>query len=229
MFWEAVANWAVAVATILLAAVAVWQERIRAWWDRPKLEVTTATSPPDCVMAQIDDLGEESAFAVYLRVRVTNSGNTAARNVEVYATALQHRRYEGGWEPIDDFPAMDLKWANTDGWYYMPRLLPKMSKHCDVCHIVDPAHRVRLREESKVLKLTNQKCSMTFDQQIPPDRRAHIVGPGEYVLTILVAAENCPPSQHTIKIKLAGPWDADPKKMFGEHVAISMERAAVSL
>jgi hypothetical protein len=116
---------------------------------------------------------------------------------------------------------MNLKWANV-GTIYFPSIAPEMGKHCDVGHIVDPARRHLLGEDAPRLALTNQQTSLAFDLMAAPNHRGHIIGPGEYHLEILVAAENVHPIKRTITISLRGTWDADETRMLRDGVGVSI-------
>src|SRR2546425_8249870 len=97
-----------------------------------------------------------------------------------------------------------------------------MGKHCDVGHIADPARRDMLREDAPRLALTNQQTSLAIDLMVAPNHKGHIVGPGEYQLDILVAAENATPVPRTIQIRLLGPWYPDEQRMFRDGVGIAV-------
>jgi hypothetical protein len=222
--WGNVAEWAVAVSTILLAFVAVGQEWIRAWWASPEFEVTTASAPPDCVMVPVHDVqsGAFIANTVYLRIRVKNVGRATAQYVEVYADSLHRVLPDGVRERVTAFPVMNLKWANTAGDIYIPRLVPDMPKHCDVCHVIDPARRWGTADDRRDLELPADRTSMAFDLQTAPNHKAHIVGPGKYVLEVLVAAENRRPVRRSVQIELEGHWNPDETTMLRDYVSIKV-------
>jgi hypothetical protein len=80
MNWGTVADWVVAVGTLVLAVVAVFQDSIRAWFYRPRFDVTVKTAPPDCVAVPFtNQAGTVVAHSVYLRVWVENVGNATGR------------------------------------------------------------------------------------------------------------------------------------------------------
>lgn len=224
--WGNVAEWAVAVSTVLLAFVAVGQEWIRAWWDSPEFEVTTACAPPDCVMVPVHSMidGSFIANAMYLRIRVKNVGRATARYLEVYADSLHKLCPDGVRNLVTAFPVMNLKWANTAGDIYIRRLAPDMPKHCDICHVIDPAGRAGTSDDRPDLRLTNSQTSMAFDLQSSPNHKGHIVGPGTYLLEVLVAAENRRPVRRTIEIELKGPWSPDETTMLRDHMSIKVLR-----
>lgn len=220
--WGTVADWLVAAGTLVLAAVAVFQETIRAWFYHPAFQVSIKTEPPDCVAVPFTRTdGTFVANSIYLRLWVENIGNATARNAEVYAKELCRKRADGTWERVGTFPPMNLKWANL-GAIYFPSIVPEMGKHCDIGHIVDPACRQLLREDAPRLALTDQQTSLAFDLMVAPNHRGHIIGPGEYQLEILVAAENVRPIKRTLTIFLRGTWDADETRMLRDGVGVTI-------
>jgi hypothetical protein len=222
MCWGAIADWLVAAGTLIVAAVAVFQEPIRGWFYRPRFEPSVQTKPPDCVMVPYIKDGTCVGNAVYLRLWVKNVGTATAKNAEVYASKLRRQRADGSWEPIDAFPPMNLKWANL-GKIYFPGIAPWMRKQCDIGHMIDPAHRHILDEVPFGLASADEeKTSLAFDLMAAPSIRAHIVGPGEYRLDILLAAENARPVERTIAISVRGTWYADETTMLRDGVGVSL-------
>jgi hypothetical protein len=220
--WRAVADWCVAGGTLVLAAVAVCQDTIRAWFYHPQFRVSVKTEPPDCVAVPFTRPdGMFVANAIYLRVWIENLGNATAKNAEVYARELRRKSVDGTWPRVAEFPPMNLVWSGTRQMYF-PIIASEMGKHCDIGHIVDPAQRAALREEAPRLGLTSQQTSLAFDLVAPPNHRGHIIGPGEYQLDILVAAENVRPIKRTIAISLRGLWDDDETKMLRDGVGIAV-------
>src|ERR1700729_1652604 len=120
----------VAVGTLILAAVAVFQETIRAWFYCPRFKVSAKTEPPDCVSVPwtVLQTGQQIP-CYYLRLWIENIGNATAKNAEVYAERLRRRREEKSWEVLTSFPPMNLKWANL-GAIYFQSIAPQMGKHC---------------------------------------------------------------------------------------------------
>lgn len=87
---QTVAAWLTVVATLILAAVAVFQEPVRGWFYRPRFRVIAKTEPPHCVAVPITDVdGTFVANSVYLRIWVENNGNATARNAEVYVQEVR--------------------------------------------------------------------------------------------------------------------------------------------
>jgi len=214
----------VAFGTLVVAAVAVFQETIRAWFYQPCFSVSVKTEPPDCVWAPFKQPnGTLVCDSVYLRLWIENKGNATARNVEVYAKGLRRRRADNTWERVAAFPPMNLKWANLlGGQIYFPIISPEMGKHCDVAHVADAANRAALGETPPAPYPTN-RTAMAFDLMVAPDHRGHIVGLGEYELEVLVAAENARPLRKLVKLGLTGDWHADEQRMLRDGFGIAVE------
>lgn len=217
-----IADWLVALGTLVLAAVAVFQETIRGWFYRPRFHVSIKTEPPDCLAVPFSTPdGTVVANTIYLRLWVENVGNATAISTEVYAQELRRQRQDSTWERVVAFPPMNLKWANGVGIYF-PSIAPEMGKHCDLGHIVDPMRRHVVREDAPALGLTDQQTSLAFDLKEAPNHKGHIIGPGNYQLVILVAAHNVRPIKRTIAISLQGKWDADETRMLRAGVGVTI-------
>jgi hypothetical protein len=187
--------------------------------------------PPDCVQIpyveysqQAGQIARRQATSYYMRILVKNTGNVTARNVEVYAKALKQER-NSRWEPIEDFPPMNLVWSNSPPEphfterTYLPFLSPGSSRHCDVAHVVDPSRKQLFESE---FKPESPPVTMTFDLIAKPLHFGHIVGPGKYRLTIEVAAENFDVLTRVVEISFDGTWMPKAFDMFGYHLRISV-------
>jgi hypothetical protein len=240
-----VADWFVGVATVFLAIVAIWQEPIRAIWSKkPKLVLSVSAAPPACAMVPVtDNTGANLGNRLYLRIAVKNEGKAAAKNVEVYALQLEQRKpHSDAFYPVSSFPPMNLKWANTPGYHFMPVILPMLIKHCDVAHIHDPKWQARVGENPFIRGSTNLIASgpgtaaastaapdivvsgassptmptnptLVFELQTSPNHKGHIVQSGAYVLTVIVSAEDFEPVQKRLFISFSDDWHDDEAEM----------------
>src|SRR5579864_9331113 len=99
-----IADWLVAVGTMVLAVVAIFQDSIRGWFYLPKFRVSIKTESPDCGMIAMTTAdGRFIANTVHLRLWVENVGNVTAKNAEVFASELRRKRTEGKWERVTTF------------------------------------------------------------------------------------------------------------------------------
>ena len=217
-------DWLVAIGTIILAFVAVFQQSIRNFIYKPILSVSIKTEPPDCVAVPYTKQdGSFIANTVYLRIWVENTGKATAKNVEVYAKSLKRQRADNTWEIVKGFPPMNLVWANYRSIYF-PTISPGMGKHCDIGHITDPEKRHVLNEDSPKLKLTTQQASFAFDLMTLPNHRGHIIGPGDYLLEIMIASENSKPVSKEIKINITGLWSTEEEIMLRDGIGLQITK-----
>ena len=109
-----ITDWLVATGTIVLALVAIiaiFQDKIRSWITRPKLDVTIDVKPPDCLkipMVRLSPEGESTVVAgsYYFRFRVINRGNQKAESVEVFAAGLLKQQADDTFKEVDSFLPM---------------------------------------------------------------------------------------------------------------------------
>jgi hypothetical protein len=223
------AEWFTAIGTLLLAVIAIFQEPLRRWRNRPRFMVTAKSAPPFCMSVPeylpaasngISFLPTNPIRAVYLRILIANVGKSTATNAEVYAQKLERQRVDETWEAIDSFPPMNLVWSDI-GQMYLAKIVPQMSKYCDLASTYQP-DALAMRGHTKE-GLDPKKTSLTFRLITSPNHKGHVVGPGEYKLHILVAAENCSPASYVVKLKLSGSWYDEQEIMLRDGVGISID------
>jgi hypothetical protein len=129
-----VTDWLIAIGTISVAIIALFQDKIRALLQRPKLDLSVNVAPPDCHKTPVySKLGERAGL--YIRLRVTNSGNQKAELVEVVATELSREMANKSFEKIGNFPLINLLWTHIRKAYFQV-ISPHMEKLCDLGHII---------------------------------------------------------------------------------------------
>lgn len=222
---EAVARYTLylVLATIVLAAVAVFQDTFRGWFYKPKFHVAVKTALPDCVRVSIFSTatGEVKAEGLFLGMWITNSGNVTARNVQVFARQVQRERSDGQWDLVEAFPPINLVWAHLNK-VDMPMIPPGTSRRCALAHITRPSQRAAIGEDAKHLKDADA-AALAFDIAAPPSHLGHIVGPGTYRVVLEISAENSSaPLLSTIQIKLPGSWHEDLSEMLRDGVGLKI-------
>jgi len=169
------AQWVWGLGTLLAVLVALFGDRIRGRMFGPKLDVTVSTEPPDCVrVATSYKLDSDSRFlgsdigtvdSVYVRMKVQNTGRSAARDVQVFAESVMVRVPGEGWQPVRMFPSMNLPWSDLPPGVdpklrmFFPGLGPTMSKHCDLGRIAYPRNRHLLGDRKDDLDQENNAFS----------------------------------------------------------------------
>jgi hypothetical protein len=218
---SSIADWLVAIGTILLAIVAVFQDQLRAYLQRPKLDCEMELTPPDChrtVMKTSD--GNFSAYIFYYLFKIWNKGNVSAKNVEVIISDVS--RKEGAvFKKIDGFLPGNLLWSYLGGKTYCAYISPETFKHCNLGHIIDPAKRASVPDENNpALPVTPNEAIFHFDVDFKSNRLYYLVVPGTYQFKITMGCENAKPVSKRYEIDVTGKWSEDETRMLNEGFAI---------
>src|SRR5436190_24376997 len=86
------AAWAAAIANVLVAIVAAFQDTIRRALHHPKIELEMTPVRPDCQKITMTGQNGQPVDCYYLRLRVWNRGGASAHDVEVYAASLEEMK-----------------------------------------------------------------------------------------------------------------------------------------
>jgi hypothetical protein len=219
---------ALAVCTLLLGAIALFQDQLHEWLRRPELVASINMAPPDCHMITLGT-GPSAIATFYMRIRVRNDGHVPAKDVEVFAAELRIDQ-SGQWTPLTSFLPMNLVWSHMQApgrppVIYFPMISPHMYKHCDLANIIDPARRAGHIEENPGLRLSPTQTSARFNVMVYPNHKGEIVGPGRYQLDLVVAASNAQPTRFVAEINLTGNWYANESQMLASGVSATIHPA----
>jgi hypothetical protein len=229
------AAWATAIGTLALAFVAVFQDWIRNCLTRPKLKLEIQPSPPDCMRTTFrqtvtiyDPTSRRPSYesnleipCYYFRLCITNTGNCEAREVEIFAkSAKRHHEIKGEFEDVDRFVPMNLLWSNVRK-PFLTNLSPQIPKHCDLAHVVRPDKKYAVRHE--LPGVPNEQCVLALDLEVEPNTKGHLLGPGFYRLSLVLAAANARPREYLLDIRIAGTWCEDEPRMFGEGIRVRLK------
>lgn len=213
------------LASITALFIAIFQDRMRAWVMKPVLDITIDLKPPDCLKipsSVINNTGVyiDSIDTYYFRLKVINTGNKKAEKVEVFASKLMEEQSNNQWKEVNSFLPMNLVWANDHTVFY-EMISPKMHRHCDLAHVMDPKKRVLLSHENKTwLDVQKEKTILSFDTHAKPNTLCYLYPPGNYRLVVIAGAANAKPIRRTVEIKLDGMWYETEDKMFGTGISI---------
>jgi hypothetical protein len=235
------AQWLEAIGTMLAViaalAIALFQDKFRAWIMRPKLDVSIDLSPPDCHKTKLGlsrpvgiprtDRGLRPAEYIdvyYLRLRVTNSGNEKAESVEVFAAQLLKQQADGTFKEVDWFLPMNLIWSHfKPPEIFLPAISPDTYKQCDLAHILEPKGRQTVSGEHKTWpNIHPDKTILSLDTVVKPFTDSHLLPFGTYHLTIIVAASNATAVEKKLEITLTGDWYDDEQEMLGQGIGIRL-------
>jgi hypothetical protein len=211
--WYTIPDWWAAIGTISAVAYAIFHEWMLALWRRPKLEMSTAGAPPDCVKTTLTSqrTDEHLADRYHFRLRVKNTGQSTAENVEVYAERLERQGDNGGFKDVDGFPPMDLLWAHVGR--STQSISPGLSRHCELGFITGP------KSWEEAVDGTAKFC---FDLEVKPNQGGYEVGAGTYRLTVTRGASNVKPQKKVIDLRFEGQWYPDESEMFSQGTQIKV-------
>jgi hypothetical protein len=219
------------IAVITALAIAIFQDRMRSWFARPKLEVSVTNAPPDCLQIPIvrrdgDGNRVTEADSYHLRLKVTNTGNQEAESVEIFAAKLLRRHADGSYEEVRTFIPMNLIWADYRTVFF-PAIHPDMYRYCALAHIIDPEKRSEfVGEDKRWPEVPPEKAIVSFETAVKPHTLSYLQPCGHYRLVILVAAVNAKPVEKVIEISLDGTWYNDEQRMFEDGVGVRLLESA---
>ena len=154
------------------------------------------------------------ADVYYFRLRVDNTGNAAARDVQVYVARVERQRADKQYETVERFVPMNLMWAITRQ-STLPILLPDMPpRYCDFAHITDPQQRRSIAET--LPGVSDNSAILALDLEVNPNNKGHLLGPGEYRIGLKLAAENHAVRDYTLEVNFRGTWFPNETEMLRE-------------
>ncbi len=190
-------------ASLTALVIAIWGKQFRNYFSKPILSASIELKSPDChrITVVYPEIAQKEE-SYYFRLRISNSGKTAANNVEI--TVLELLKNEGnGYKKDKDFLPLNLVWAHTHE-VEKRRILPGTFKHCDFFHTT-----------------SNPNIKIKFDTNVVPNRvkggrYPTIVNPGKYRVIILIAADDIEVSKFSFDIQFTGNFFLDEKEMFSK-------------
>jgi hypothetical protein len=216
-FWSGpAADWAVAVGTVILAFVAVFQQWLQRLIVRPRLAMHVRLARPDAEKTSFND----GTSVYYFRLAVENVGNAAAHDVQVYVSEIKKKKPDDKYASVERFMPMALIWAHT-GQSTKPSLLPDMPPaFCDFGHISDPERRRYIGEDLPDVAVN--ETVLALDLEVKPFSKGHLLGPGTYRVHLKLAASDCKPRDYVLRVTVTGSWSPYEDKMFGEGIGIGI-------
>lgn len=219
------AVWTGSIATLLAIVVALFKEQLVRIWRRPKLEARVRLSAPDCHKTEMTLINKETGALIeradcyYFRLWVENTGNQRAEKVQVFLSKLFRRHADGSFVEDKSFLPMNLRWSHSQlsplgREIFAEGISPKMGKHCDLGHIIDPSKRVAFG--INLSNIAAGKTILELDLEVAPNTLTHLLSPAVYRLEMKLAAANLEPETKTIEINHTGDWYSEETKMFSD-------------
>jgi len=204
--------------------IAAFQSRIARLLVRPKLGLEVHAEPPDFHHTLVSHPTSPgvSADAYYFNLRVRNTGNSRAEQVEIFVADVLAQQPDGAFRRVASFLPKNLLWS----WTLKPfleALSPGMYTFCTLGHVFDPARRREFPGEALVnadeARLAG-RTAFSVAVQFPSSKPSHILPPGTYRLILWIAAGNARKVEKRLELTLAGDWTTDEARMLAECVRI---------
>lgn len=212
-----ISAWATAIATFLLAFVAVFQDWIRAKLWKPKLEIGYSSQPPDAHMTLFSDT---SARCYFFLLRVRNSGRCGAQNVELVANRLFKRCSDGTYHRVHSFIPQNLTQSFSEK-PVLEAVAPGFEKHFGLGHILYPIFRSG--QKAHDLDETAQNDTVfAVDVQFKSNNKNHLLPPGHYAIEVLAGASNMTAPLTRIVTLSHSAWSNDESVMVSQEVKIAV-------
>jgi hypothetical protein len=229
MEWGNIAQWAGATATSLAVLVALFREPFVRWWRRPILNVIGVMGPPHShkiageytpqvvTLTSATSLPSVTIQTFHFRLWIENEGKTRAEQVQVFAASLSRRTVDGSFKIDTHFLPMNLRWSH-DNQVYAQGISPKIGKHCDLGHIIEPSQKAQFKEDLPGVTAMDTVFALALEVQ--PQSLPHLLAPGTYRLELHIAAANSAPVTKTLEIVHSGNWFDDEEKMFQDGIVV---------
>jgi hypothetical protein len=227
-----IADWFVAIGTIIIAIVAVFQDVIRNYFWRPELDVEFSMTHPDCHKTILTSGFPNNPIKMetyYFRLKIWNRGNKTAENVEVFAIKLEREQVTGRFEEDTDFVPSNFCWTYYEvnkpiKPFFIPLISPETYKYCTLAKVIDPEKRMMSKVENTNWKGVPEKNTiLSFETTFPTASLSFLHPPGKYRLYMVVAAANAKPIEKVVEIDLKGEWYDDRQEMYNKGISIKIK------
>lgn len=208
IFWV---NAVLALITLCAVIVALFQERLKRFFNRAKLKIEIIPSPPDCHQIQLTTTDGTSLKSLYLRLRITNIGSTAAENVEIIPVQVKKMRDDGSWAIVGTFLPISLVWSHFAPATNVIRVPVGLFRHCDLGYLVK-----KEPSQDAMLLVT----SITQPNQVAGNQYPNIFLPGTYRFKLLLSGDNVVPISKELEISFSQ-WDDNETIMLQRRMKIT--------
>ncbi|MFH0889398.1 MAG: hypothetical protein V1871_09360 [Planctomycetota bacterium] len=209
------AEWGIVTGTLLVGLGAIFQSYIvnLIWYPELHISISLKPNDDDCHKIPVDILRQtinskvvDSADAYYFNLRVKNTGNVVAENVEVAILGLW--KEENSLYKKVDFPPMNIYWRHDRTIVVKDRIVPLMDTHFTLGRIIHPEANYDRRMHFSLLPIVEMNSN------------PHILLPGNYRLKIGMSAKKVKTIVQTYHLWFNGQWDSDENIMLTNNISI---------
>jgi len=193
-FW---ANISIAVITLVAVLVALFQERIKDFFNKSELDMKINLQPPDCHQIELTDQRDGSVVSksIYIRIKVTHTAGRAAQNAEIMLTNFWKVGKKGKKDTIKEFLPMNLVWSHFQPRRIEAKIPTGIFRHCDFGSFRPVGNGVFLLLDTMV------QPNAVSNGVIP-----NLIHPGKYRFEVLLTGDNVKPTIKQWDLKFDNVW-----------------------
>lgn len=201
-------NIGLAFVTFLALLVALFQERIRKFWNRATLDMEINLIPPDShQIALSNQQGQIIGQTIYIRIKVLHKKGSAGENVEIMPIKFW-RIEDSKLSSLKYFLPISLVWSHFQPRVNIIRIPVNLFRHCDFGHIL------KNQNEAVLVLDTMVQPNPVADGEIP-----NVIKPGNYQFELLLSGDNVKSLRKRWKIEF-GTWSDDESEMLTKNIKI---------
>ncbi len=172
---------ALAIVTFGALLVALFQEKIKGWFNRATLDMEINLAPPDCHQIDLNDpRGAFICKSLYIRIKVSHKNGIAGENIEIMPVNFSSISSDGEVKKLSYFLPINLVWSHFQPRTNVMRVPVGLFRHCDFGRFVKNA------DGNPLLVLdTMIQPNKVADGEIP-----NVIKPGKYVFELLLSGDN---------------------------------------
>ena len=201
-------NIGLAFVTFLALLVALFQERIRKFWNKATLDMEINLIPPDShQIALSNQQGQIIGQTIYIRIKVLHKKGSAGENVEIMPIKFW-RIEDSKLSALKYFLPISLVWSHFQPRVNVIRIPVNLFRHCDFGHIL------KIQNEAVLVLDTMVQPNPVADGEIP-----NVIKPGKYQFELLLSGDNVKSLRRRWKIEF-GTWNDDESEMLTKNIKI---------
>jgi hypothetical protein len=186
------------IVNFIIAIIAVFGERIKGLFLKPKLNLSITSLFPDCNLTAFPN-GQRAFF---FRIAVTNNGTVDANNVQLYLNGIKKKGLDGIFSACNHILPMNLLWSYQDNEPTKTSIAqiisPGMKKYCDFIYSIENTNNCFLCTEVPLLSYG-----------LP----TNLIDKGVYVASISVVSSNTKSKTIEIQFEYTGFWTTNAEEI----------------
>jgi hypothetical protein len=200
------------VVTFLALLVALFQERIRKYWNRAVLDMEINLVPPDShKIALSNQNGEIVGQTIYVRIKVIHKKGSAGENVEIMPINFWRVIDNNSLSVLKYFLPISLVWSHFHPRTNTIRVPVNLFRHCDFGHFLKSPSG----NKSILILDTIVQPNPVADGEIP-----NVIKPGKYQFELLLSGDNVRALRKKWEIEFEN-WSNDESEMLDNNIKMS--------